>query len=328
MGASAPFVEARVPDRSVVMTVTGPIPPESMGRTLPHEHVMVDFAGVDVVGPDRYDRETVTETVRPHLEALARKGGATLVDCTPAYLGRDPIVLRRLSRVTGVQILTNTGYYGAREDQHLPEHAYTDDVDALAARWVHEWEKGIGETSVRPGFIKIGVDDGSLSDIDRKLVRAACRAHHETGLTIAVHTGPGQPARQQLEVLDAEGVSPEAWIWVHAQVEEDTSHHLELARRGGWVSLDGYEPEETERYVRLVTLLKSHGLLDRLLLSQDNGWYSVGDDGGGSFAPYTPLYTDLVPALREAGLSENAVRSLLVDNPARAFAVRRRVVDE
>lgn len=328
LGASAPLVDAHPSDDSVVMTVTGPISPESMGRTLPHEHVMVDFAGVDVVGPDRYDRDTVTETVRPHLEALVREGGDTLVDCTPAYLGRDPNVLRRLSQVTGLQILTNTGYYGAREDQHLPEHAYTDDVDALAARWVREWKDGIGDTSVRPGFIKIGVDDGPLSDIDRKLVRAACRAHRQTGLTIAVHTGPAQPARQQLEVLEAEGVAPEAWIWVHAQVEEDTRHHLEIARRGGWVSLDGYEPEETERYVRLVSLLKTHGLLDRLLLSQDNGWYSVGENDGGSFSPYTSLFTDLVPALHEAGLSENTVRSLLVDNPARAFAVQRRMLDE
>jgi phosphotriesterase-related protein len=306
------------------MTVTGPIEPAEMGRTLSHEHVMVDFVGVDAVGPDRYDRAAVVETVRPYLEEAVAGGVQTFVDCTPAYLGRDPVVLRRLARSTGLRILTNTGYYGARDDQHLPEHAYGDSVDALAARWVDEWTDGIGDTGVRPGFLKIGVDAGALSDVDRKLVRAAARAHLETGLTIAVHTGPARPARQQLDVLADEGVSPSAWIWVHAQAAEDPARHVEVARRGGWVSLDGYAPDRTERYVRLVARMRERDLLDRVLLSQDNGWYSVGEPGGGSFAPYTSLLTTLVPALREAGLPDAAVRQLLVENPARAFAVRRR----
>ncbi len=312
------------PSDPVIMTVTGPIAPTAMGRTLPHEHVMVDFAGVDVVGPHRYDRSTVIETVQPHLEELPAAGGETLVECTPAYLGRDPLVLRRLSEATGVQILTNTGYYGARDDQHVPEHAYSDSVDALAARWIREWEDGIGSTSVRPGFIKIGVDDGPLSDIDRKLVRAACRAHLETGLTIAVHTGPAQPALEQLDVLAEEGVAPSAWIWVHAQNAEETAPLLEVAERRGWVSLDGYAPDHTEKYVRLVTAMHEHDLLDRLLLSQDNGWYSVGEPEGGSFSSYTSLFTDLIPALRDAGLSNEAIRQLTVKNPAEAFTVRPR----
>jgi len=307
-----------------VMTVTGPIDPAAMGRTLSHEHVMVDFVGVDEVGPDRYDRAAVIETVRPYLEAAVAGGVQTFVDCTPAYLGRDPVVLRRLAESTGLRILTNTGYYGARDDRHVPEHAYDDSVDALAARWVGEWTDGIGDSGVRPGFLKIGVDSGPLSGIDRKLVRAAARAHLETGLTIAVHTGPARPALQQLDVLADEGVSPSAWIWVHAQAADDPARYAEVARRGGWVSLDGYAPDRTERYVRLVLGMQQHDLLDRVLLSQDNGWYSVGEPGGGSFSPYTPLVTTLVPALREAGLSDDAVRHLLLRNPARAFAVRRR----
>jgi len=326
LSVSGVAVQSR-PSASVdgsVMTVTGPIDPAEMGRTLSHEHVMVDFAGVDAVGPDRYDRAAVIETVRPHLADAAAGGVQTFVDCTPAYLGRDPVVLRRLAASTGLQILTNTGYYGARDDQHVPKHAYDDSVDALAARWVGEWTDGIGDSGVRPGFLKIGVDAGPLSGIDRTLVRAAARAHLETGLTIAVHTGPARPALQQLAVLADEGVSPSAWIWVHAQAADDPARYAEVARRGGWVSLDGYAPDRTERYVRLVKKMQEHDLLDRVLLSQDNGWYSVGEPDGGSFAPYTPFVTTLIPALRDAGLSDEAVGQLLVQNPARAFAVHRR----
>lgn len=322
---SAAFAGTRPPaETGDIMTVTGPVAPENLGRALPHEHVLVDFVGWEEAGPHRYDRSEVERVVRPHLEVLADAGGDTLFECTPAYLGRDPALLRALSTVTGVQIVTNTGYYGARDDQHVPEHAYSDSVDALAQRWIAEWHNGIGDTGIRPGFIKIGVDAGPLSDIDEKLVRAACRTHLETGLTIASHTGPATPAFDQLEVLDDEGVDPSAWIWVHAQSEEDYSHHLEAARRGAWVEFDGYDPEQTDRYVRWLATMREEDLLDRVLLSHDNGWYSVGEPDGGEFQPYTALFTHLVPALRDDGFSADDIDTLLTRNPARAFAVQTR----
>lgn len=304
-----------------IHTVTGPIDSGEMGRTLPHEHVMVDFAGVERVGPERYERSEVVKQVRPYLSDLSSAGGQTLFECTPAFLGRDPVLLRRLSKATGVRIVTNTGYYGAREDQHVPEHAYSDSVDALAGRWINEWNNGIGETDIRPGFIKIGVDPGPLSDIDEKLVRAACHVHLKTGLTIASHTGPAQPAFEQLSVLAEEGVDPSAWIWVHAQSAKNGARHVEAARQGAWVEFDGYEPENTDQYVQWLTSMREHDLLRRVLLSQDNGWYSVGEPEGGDVQPYIPLFTDLLPALREEGFTSGEIRQLVVTNPASAFSI-------
>lgn len=313
----------RVPqDAPSIMTVTGSIDPAELGHTLPHEHVMVDFAGVDTVGPERYDRSEVSSVAQPYLEALAEAGGRSMMECTPAYLGRDPVLLRSLSIATGIQIITNTGYYGAREDQHVPPHAYAESPDALAARWVREWRNGIEDTDIRPGFIKIGVDPGPLSTIDEKLVRAACRTHRATGLTIASHTGPAPPAFEQLRILGEEGVDPSAWIWVHAQNEEDTARHVEAAQRGAWVEFDGYEPDQTTAYVERLITLRKHDLLGRVLLSHDNGWYSIGEPGGGDFQPYTALFTELLPALRQAGFSETEIDRLVVKNPADAFTIR------
>lgn len=309
------------PSDGQVVTVTGPVDPSELGRTLPHEHVMVDFAGADEVSRDRYDRSEVEDVVTPYLEELADVGGHTLIECTPAFLGRAPSLLHRLSTATGIQLVTNTGYYGANDDHNVPEHAYADSVDTLAARWIAEWENGIGDTDIRPGFIKIGVDPGPLSSIDEKLVRAAARTHLETGLTIASHTGPAEPAFEQLAVLEEEGVAPEAWIWVHAQNEDDHSRHIDAATRGAWVELDAYGPEETDEYVDLLTLLREHDLLDRVLVSQDRGWYSVGESNGGDFRPYTSLFTDLVPALRTNGFSANTLEQLLIQNPATAFKI-------
>ena len=93
---------------------------------------------------------------------------------------------------------------------------------------------GIDETGVRPGFIKIGVDKTSLSEIDAKLVRAAARAHLRTGLTIYSHAGYAIPAREEVAILLDEGVHPSAWVWTHAQNESDN----DAQRRGcsrGWL---------------------------------------------------------------------------------------------
>src|SRR5262249_58248025 len=116
------------------------------------------------------------------------------VDCTPAYLGRDPALLRRLSESSGLNILTPTGYYGAGGGRFLPDHARTESSDELAARWLREWRDGIEGTGVRPRFIKLRADAGPLAEVHRKLVRAAARTHRESGLTNAAHSGDGVAA--------------------------------------------------------------------------------------------------------------------------------------
>ncbi|UCD23838.1 MAG: phosphotriesterase [Gemmatimonadota bacterium] len=305
-----------------VMTVNGPIAPEQMGTTLPHEHVLVDFAGAELVSPDRYDRSEVFETVLPYLQQVRALGLETLIEATPAYLGRDPLLLKQLADASGLHLLANTGYYGARESQHLPGHAFDEPADSLAERWIREWTDGIDGTGIKPGFIKIGVNAGPLSDMDRKLIVAASRTHLRTGLTIAAHTGPAPGAMDQLAVLEAEGVDPSAWIWVHAQAEEDSTIHARAASAGAWISFDGLAPDNVERYVALVGFMKAEGLLNRVLVSHDAGWYHVGEAGGGAFRPYDTMFTDFLPALEEAGFTDEQVRQLTVVNPADAFAVR------
>jgi phosphotriesterase-related protein len=313
------------PAAASVMTVNGAIAPEQMGTTLPHEHVLVDFAGAEVVSPDRYDRAEVFTTVLPYLQRARTLGVQTLVEATPAYLGRDPLLLKQLADASGMHLLVSTGYYGAREDQHLPRHAFADPADSLAARWIRESMTGIEGTGIRPGFIKIGVDAGPLSEIDRKLIQAAARTHLRTGLTIAAHTGPAAGALDQLAVLEVEGVDPSAWIWVHAQADDDSTYHARAARSGAWISFDGLAPGTVERYVARVGFMKAEGLLHRVLVSHDAGWYHVGEPGGGTFRPYETLFTEFLPALEAAGFTGEEIHQLIAVNPAEAFTVRVRV---
>jgi phosphotriesterase-related protein len=305
-----------------INTVRGPIAADALGLTLPHEHVLVDFVGADRVSPSRYDADAAFRKVLPHLEEIYRLGVRTLVECTPAYLGRDVRLLRRLSEASRLHILTNTGYYGAADDKFLPPHAFTETADQLSARWTAEARDGIEGSGVLPSFMKIGVDAGPLSAVDEKLVRAAARTHRATGLPIYSHTGDGVAALAQLAVLEDERVALDGFIWVHAQNERDSAVHLAAARRGAWVAFDGLGARNVDRYVAVTIAMRDAGLLDRLLVSHDAGWYRVGEPGGGEYRPHTDLFTHLLPALRARGLSETDIARLTTTNPRTALTTR------
>ncbi len=304
----------------MIMTVTGPADEASAGPMLPHEHVLVDFVGAEAVGPQRYDAEDAFAAILPHLERAADLGLRCMAECTPAYLGRDPRLLLRLSEASGIAILTNTGYYGARDGVFLPAHAYRESAERLAERWIREWTEGIDGSGVRPGFIKIAVNGGRpLSEMDRKLVRAAALTHRETGLSIVSHTKDG-PVFEELELLRGEGVDASAFIWAHAQDEGDRRRHIAAAELGAWVAFDGLGADIAP-YLELLGGMKRRDLLGKVHLSHDAGWFEPGNLGR-KFRGYGDLFERLIPALRDKSFSEDEIDVLLVRNPAAAFAVR------
>lgn len=313
-------VDARAEKRRV-MTVKGEIDAAAMGQTLIHEHILVDFIGAEEINPPRWDRELVIAKVLPYLEEAKNAGCRTLIDCTPNYLGRDVVLLKQLAEQSGLIIITNTGYYGGSDEKFLPPHVFTETAEQLASRWISEWQNGIDGTSIRPGFMKISVNPAHLSDVSLKLIQAAALAHRKTGLTIASHTGPAQPAFEQIEVLKSNRIDPSAFIWVHAQNESNINEYVKAAQAGAWVSLDGLRDDNVEEYVHKLKALKTQNVLRRVLVSHDAGWYDPGKTDGGEFREYTVLFRKLIPALEQEGFTEHDIVQLIVENPAHAFAI-------
>ncbi len=322
------------PEAGVIMTVRGPVSAAELGQTLSHEHVLVDWAGAGETGYHRWNRDSVAGVVLPWLHEISELGVTGFADCSPAYLGRDPLLLKELSNRSGIHIITNTGYYGAVNNRFIPPHAYRETAGELASRWIDEFENGIEDTGIRPGFIKIGVkEDTLLSELHRKLVRAAAITHRRTGLVIKSHTGGDVPAFDQLNLLKAEGVSPEAFIWTHAQTGT-MPKIVEAARMGAWISLDAVNISAAEGrhgnhdlYAAMLAELKKEGLLHRVLISHDAGWYDAGEPGGGGFRGYSDIHRFLIPMLMEEGFTGEDTEQLLVTNPARAFEIRKRIAD-
>jgi phosphotriesterase-related protein len=309
-----------------VVTVNGSIPATSMGTTLIHEHFLVDFIGADKINYGRWNRDDVVKKVLPYLFEAKKHDVKTILDCTPAFLGRDVVLQKRLADESGVHILTNTGYYGARENKYLPEWAFAEAHEQIAKRWINEFENGIENTATKPGFIKISVDPGHLSEIHQKIVRAAALTHLQTGLTICSHTGPALPAFEEIEVLQKSNVHPSAFVWTHAQNENDKTLHVKAAKMGAWISLDGIGWGDFEKYVNFIDNLKSVGLLNKVLISHDAGWYKPEEKDGGSFTGYTNIFVELIPLLKKRGFTGDDIQQLLVKNPAEAFGIRIRKI--
>lgn len=309
---------------NIIMTVRGPIKTSEFGRVLVHEHVMCDFIGASKTGPDRYDADHVVETMLKYLREVKSRGFSSFVDCSPDYIGQDAEVLSRLSKAADLHIVTNTGCYGAAGDKYVPVHAYEETAEELAERWSRKFEQGIGQSGIRPGFIKTGVDAGALSEIDKKLVIAAAKTHLRTGLTIACHTGEAQAAMEVLQTVRESKVDPGALIIVHADSIKDFGVHQQLAQAGAWVEYDSIGARPTTEHVELIKKAVEEGFADRLLISHDAGWYQVGEAGGGNIRGYTAISDKLIGALKDVRINDEIIDKLLIDNPAKALAIRKR----
>ncbi len=315
------------PEVPKIMTVTGYIEAENLGVTLSHEHAMVDFAGAEKVPQPQYKHEAALDTLLPYFAEIKALGVQSMFECTPDFIGRDIRLLASLSKQTGLNIITNTGYYAAADKKFLPAHTYTETAEQLAERWIDEWNHGIDGTEIKPGFIKLGVGREALDETEQKIVSAGAITHLATGLKIAIHTGGGQAAFDEVEILQKYGVDPKALIVVHAQ-NTSSEDQISLATKGAWVSLDGINESEESitRYLEFLKKLKKENLLRRVLISQDAYWDVIKkEDGDITFkrmgSPYTAIMIQMKNTLRQSGFTDDEVQMLYETNPAEAFSI-------
>lgn len=307
-----------------IMTVTGEISASEMGVTLPHEHVMFDFAAIDSLSTSRYNKDTVISRMTPFFEQIKSFKVQTFVDGTPEFMGRDPQLLAELSRKTGINIITGTGWYAADDDKHLPKEIKDLSAEEIALIWIGEAKNGIGNTGIKPGVINIGMSGSKLSDNDKKLVAAACLTHLETGLPIMSYTGPASGVLAQLQILKKYGIDPSAFIWLHAMEEVSKGLLLTVAERGVWIGLDGVQDDmnASVKISEMVKYMKMIRRLNHVLLSHDAYGYQVGLPGGGNIRPYTELFGSFKLLMLSEGITKDEITQIMVKNPAEAFGIR------
>lgn len=303
-----------------ILTVTGEVPTASMGLTLTHEHLFSIF-GMEPEEQTKYNFEELSARVLPFLEKAKAAGCKTIIDCTAAYFGRNVQVLKLLSEKSGLQILTNTGVYGAANGRYIPPYIRNETAEQISKKWISEFTDGIDGTGIRPGFMKLGFNTGSLAELDKKIIAAASQTHLSTGLTIAAHTSNNPvSAFQQLEILKTSKVSPSAWIWTHAHDVPENESLLEAAKTGAWISFDGYRAAKRDRFIDGLLAFKKAGFLHRVLLSHDGDGYPL--KGKNSSSLILDLLTEFLPTISKNGFTAEDIHQLTVDNPAKAFALK------
>ena len=303
-----------------VMTVRGPIGGDELGVTLPHEHLLIDLFRISRNRDHRFKDESLM------IEEAARfkeAGGGTIVELSNRGLSPNPLGLKRISEATGLHVVMGSGWY--REPYY--DHAYITQRSTrdLADNLVRDIEEGIDESGVRPGIIgEIGADLAWVSPAEERVFRAAARAHLSTGLAITTHAVESPVGLQQLDILEDEGVDLRRVVVGHAATWPFPDYHDAIARRGAYVQFDtvrGLNQYENELHVRLCLELIGRGFLDRLLLAQDNCFLSHLIAYGGKGYAFVP--TTFVALLKEAGLSDEQVRTILVENPRRLLTDER-----
>jgi predicted metal-dependent phosphotriesterase family hydrolase len=307
-----------------VMTVSGPIPPERIGFTLPHEHTGLVLWHVE--GREDHWELTPDElTIADELRDFRRRGGSTLVDLTLSGIGRDPERLRRLASRTGVQIVMGCGWY---RGTYYPPEAMVDrrTVDELAEELVGELRDGVGGSGVRPGIIgEIGTDKGWVSALEERAHRAAARAASATGLAISTHGIASPVGLAQLRIFEEEGVDPSRVVIGHADSYPVLDHYLAILERGANLQFDflghrfGIEEALEPRLVELIVELLERGYGSQLLLSQDVGHNSQLKANGGF--GYTYLQQHFLPTLRTAAVGEGEIGQMTIDNPRRILTI-------
>ena len=307
-----------------VMTVSGPIPPERIGFTLPHEHTGIQLWHV----PDRWDYWELTPvelTLTDELSDFRRRGGSTLVDLTLPGVGRDPERLRQLATRTGVQIVMGCGWY---RGAYYPAEARIDrrSVDDLAAELIAEFREGVSGTGVRPGIIgEIGTDNPWVSALEERVHRAAARASIATGMTISTHGVLSPVGAAQLRIFEEEGVDPGRVVIGHADSYPVLDHYLALLDRGANLEFDflghrfGEEEAAEPRLVELIVELLERGYGSQLLLSQDVCHNSQLRANGGF--GYAYLQQHFLPTLRTAAVGEGEIAQMTIDNPRRILTI-------
>jgi phosphotriesterase-related protein len=315
---------------SRVNSVLGAIATEEMGFVAVHEHIGYGMPGCELdtqwwKRPEQRYEETI-----PKLRRFHEHGGGTFVDATGICNGRDIDYYKSLSAKTGVHIVACTGFVGG--DTALPFFARAS-VEYLTRQFIHEITVGIGDTGSKAGIIKVGVSRGfRMTDLDKRIYRAAARAAVITGVPIFTHLAvDSQPA---IDIFHEEGLPLDRVLFGHADdgVSQGKVRDAWIADQGGRIGFDtfGYDLElpdppfwgrpRKERLDHFLRFIRG-GYVDRVLASADANCSPLGWPGvKGHTVNY--LFEDLIPDLHDAGVDDATITKIFVDNPADFLTIK------
>lgn len=318
---------------TTVETIRGPIETGALGPTLMHEHVFVLSPEILQNHPEFWDEEERVTDAVAKLDELKGRGIDSIVDPTVIGLGRYIPRLQRIAEQTELNIVAATGLYTYND---LPfffrlrpgPGALVEGPEPMVAMFVEDITEGIAGTGVKAAIIKCATDELGLTPGVERVLRACARAHRETGVPITTHTDVATyRGRDQQRVFLEEGVDLTRVVVGHSGDSSDLDYLRELMDNGSMIGMDRFGVDAYSSFdqrVAVVVDLCAQGYADRMVLAHDAACFMdwIDQDIKAAVLPnwhYTHISDDVLPALRERGVTADQIQQMLAGNPRRLF---------
>jgi len=314
-----------------IESVTGPLDAENLGNTLIHEHLRARDESNAMQFPHLYDEEALRAAAVEAARAAVAAGVKTIAEPTAMLLGRDVRFIESVASEAGLQAIVCTGIYTY---DYLPLFWQTRSPDAMAEAFVHDIEQGIQGTDIKAAFLKCAADEPGITDNVEKIHRACARASLRTGRPIMAHSRPASnTGPRQVEILLEEGVAPEKIQIAHTGDTDDLDYIERLLDKGVFIGLDRYGIEmyqPTERRNATTLALLERGYAGQMFVSADScatlDWFPdetvevLVREGAVKDWTITLVPDQVLPALREGGMTADQEKTMMEKNPRRWLA--------
>ena len=322
----------------MINTVTGQINPADLGKTLMHEHIQFGYPGFrGDVTLGGWNRKIALQQIKTHLDIAKSNGVSTIVDATPNECGRDASFLKEVSEKNELNIICSTGFYYEGEGGTAYfrfRSGFVDIVSEIAEMMHTEITKGIGNSGVRAGVIKLASSKDQITDYEKAFFTAGASVAIETGVPIITHTQSGTMGPQQAKLLLSLGVPTNKIMIGHMDGNKDINYHKKTLDTGVRIAFDrcGLQyilgmPSDEDR-VKIFAELVNEGYGNRLHLSHDFICHMLGRP-----IPENPkalellkryyignIFDNIIPELKQAGLTPTQITQIMKQNPIDIFS--------
>lgn len=315
-----------------IQTVRGPVDTAELGRVLMHEHVFVLSPEIMTNYPEGWDEQERIDDAIARLRDLKAEGIDTIVDLTVIGLGRYIPRIQQINEQVDINIVAATGLYTYNDVPHYFHFrgpgTILEGPEMMVEMFVRDVREGIADTDVKAAILKCATDEPGVTPGVERVLRSVAQAHRETGVPISTHTHAlTRRGLEQQRIFESEGVDLTRVVIGHSGDTTDLDYLEELMASGSYIGMDRFGIDVLlpfEDRVNTVAALCERGHADRMVLSHDASCFIdwLPHEQLPVIMPnwhYLHITRDVVPALKERGVSDEQVDTMLVDNPRKIF---------
>ncbi|MDF2888678.1 MAG: phosphotriesterase [Lacrimispora sp.] len=310
----------------MIYTARGAIHKGELGVTLGHEHIKWEtdeFWANSMYFDKKYQVENIETDMKhiiPIMLDIKARGGKSIVETSPPIGGQNVRLLKVLSEQTDMHIIPCTGWNMTKQLYEVfPDHF----EEQLANRWIKDFKEGLGCIDgivIRPGHIKLLLDKGALSSVDKAMLIAAVRASKETSLPIHCHILEAEMVHEVIQVLNGVNADYNKFLWAHADRDANRETVELAAKKGMWIGIDNIRKGTSAQKFELLSYIISLNYGHKVLLSQDYDFYSEGKESM-DHHPCTSIFDEFIPYCVANGMNRQEIIRIMTENPANFYDV-------